>query len=475
MPDTPPPELPAAHQPPPPSRGGVATRVATQVSGQGFGVDPEQPGVRYAGLRLAGLFAALVLLGWANPWMLVVVLALMVMIFLHELGHYVMAKRAGMKVTEFFLGFGPRIWSTRRGETEYGIKLIPAGAYVKIPGMVNLDEVDPADEPRTYRQQSFGARVGVAVAGSAMHFLLAIALLYVALVVVGEPGGALASDPSQRPPVVEEVISTSGAADADIEPGDQVVVIDGEPIETVADLQDAVGERRGTTVPVTVLRDGAEVTTEVDLKAYSFEEDDGTVRQSCGLGIGLAPAPIERVGPIEGLVRAPQQFFDIVRLSVGGLVSFFSPSGIADFASQVGSASEDAAQEAGEPSEETDPCTAPAGSGGGSAQGENRLLSIYGLVVIGSDVGDVDPAALIGLFALINIFIGVFNLTPLLPFDGGHVAIAVYEKVQERRLNRRRYFADVSRLLPITYAVVLVLGMLFVSSLYIDIVNPIGG
>ncbi|MFV0308222.1 MAG: site-2 protease family protein [Desertimonas sp.] len=78
------------------------------------------------------------------------------------------------------------------------------------------------------------------------------------------------------------------------------------------------------------------------------------------------------------------------------------------------------------------------------------------------------------MFALINIFIGMFNLIPLLPFDGGHVAIAVSEKIQEKLLHRRRYFADVTRLLPLTYGVVIVLGLLFVSSLYLDVVNPIG-
>ena len=129
---------------------------------------PRSGGVPFAGLRLAGLLAALVALGVWRPWVLVVVMALVVMITLHEFGHYYMAKRAGMKVTEFFLGFGPKIWSVRRGETEYGIKVIPAGAYVKIPGMVNIDEVPPEDEARTYRQKGFGARVSVAVAGSAM-------------------------------------------------------------------------------------------------------------------------------------------------------------------------------------------------------------------------------------------------------------------------------------------------------------------
>ena len=93
---------------------------------------------------------------------------------------------------------------------------------------------------------------------------------------------------------------------------------------------------------------------------------------------------------------------------------------------------------------------------------------------IGAHSGEVDAGSLISLFALINIFIGVFNLVPLLPFDGGHVANAVYEKIQERRLHRKRYFTDVAKLLPLTYVVVLLLGMIFVSSLYLDIANPIG-
>ena len=105
------------------------------------------------------------------------------------------------------------------------------------------------------------------------------------------------------------------------------------------------------------------------------------------------------------------------------------------------------------------------------SSGENRILSIYGLVRFGSAV---DLVSLVTLFALINIFIGIFNLIPLLPFDGGHVAIAVYENIQEKRLHRRRYFADVTRLLPLTYGVVVLLGVLFVSSLYLDVVNPIG-
>ena len=113
---------------------------------------------------------------WGWP-LLVMILGIVVMIFLHELGHFVTAKWSGMKVTEFFIGFGPRIWSFQRGETEYGLKVIPAGAYVRIIGMNNLDEVDPADEPRTYRQQSFPKRLLVVCAGSLCTSLQAFVLL----------------------------------------------------------------------------------------------------------------------------------------------------------------------------------------------------------------------------------------------------------------------------------------------------------
>jgi membrane-associated protease RseP (regulator of RpoE activity) len=228
-------------------------------------------------------------------------------------------------------------------------------------------------------------------------------------------------------------------------------------------------------VSVTVERDGSLVTTDVDLRAYEYEGFE-----SCGLGIIMEEAPQEKVGPIQGIVEAPKQFVQIMGMSIEGLTSFFTPSGIGDFASQVGSAQDDASNRAAaDETDEADPCSATAvpTATGGSSSGENRMLSIYGLVRIGSDVGGAEPSALIGLFAFINIFIGMFNLVPLLPFDGGHVSIAVYERVQEKRkrMGERRYFADVSRLLPLTYGVVGVLGMLFVTSLYLDIVNPIGG
>lgn len=98
-------------------------------------------------------------LGVKNPWSLLFVAGLIVSVFLHEVGHFVTARRSGMKVTQFYMGFGPRVWSTKRGEVEFGIRALPIGAFVRIVGMNNLDQCDPVDEPRTYRQQSFPKRM----------------------------------------------------------------------------------------------------------------------------------------------------------------------------------------------------------------------------------------------------------------------------------------------------------------------------
>ncbi|HMS89302.1 MAG TPA: site-2 protease family protein [Acidimicrobiales bacterium] len=506
---------------------------------------PAAPGVRFAGLRLAALLGVLGFLGFTSPWTLVVILALVVMITLHELGHFVMAKRAGMKATEFFLGFGPKIWSTRRGETEYGVKAIPAGAYVKIIGMHNIEPVDPADEARTYRQKSFGQRVGVAVAGSTMHFILAIGLIYVALVGLGQPAGTMDIAEQQRSWHISSVVEGSGAEAAGLQVGDRIVAIDGEEIADFTDLRRVASPLKEQTVPVVYERDGERNEVPLTLKQFTTwlaeRVHEGSPAYEAGLrtgdqvvsieghtlsgandpdalaemlagtegsdvvvvyerdevrrttttnvdalalvgapgyvGIGRGLPETERLGPVEGLVAAPREFVDLTATSLGALGRFFTPGGISDFAGQVTGARDDRAEVVEEEQAASAPVTENTSrvldEGDAAPSGENRLLSIYGLVTIGSDLGEVDPGSLIVLFAMINVFIGVFNLMPLLPFDGGHVAIAVYERVQERRLHRRRYFADVGRLIPFTYAVVLLMGMLFVSTIYLDIANPL--
>ena len=160
--------------------------------------------------------AAAVVLAVAQPNLfgtIAVIFSFFVMIMLHEFGHFVMAKRAGMKVTEFFVGFGPRVWSFRKGETEYGLKAFPLGGYCRIIGMTNLEEVDPEDEPARTGRRRFLPKLDVALAGSTMHFLIALVLIFIVLVGAGD----WFSDPHVST-VVDSV--TGPAAKAMIHPGD---------------------------------------------------------------------------------------------------------------------------------------------------------------------------------------------------------------------------------------------------------------
>jgi membrane-associated protease RseP (regulator of RpoE activity) len=426
---------------------------------------PEQPDYETGGLRLALLVGAMVVAGlwWGWP-VLLMILGIVVMIFLHELGHYLTAKWAGMKVTEFFIGFGPKIWSFQRGETEYGFKVVPAGAYVRIIGMNNLDETDPADESRTYRQQSFPKRLLVVSAGSLMHFAQAFVLLVVLLGVVGFPGRSIANPPDRAPAWdVNEVVGDSAAEAAGLREDDRIVAIDGQPVSRYEALSTVIGSHDvGDEVRLTLERDGSERTAVAELRP---RPDDGSGEAgSPFLGVGTSKHfSDDPIGLGTAIVRAPGEMLRFSAQSLGALAGVFSPSGISDFADNVGEAN--------------DPDDGESGSGSGSASegdDDGRLISIIGVVQIGSQDGIENRVAfLLALFFQINVFIGIFNMVPLPPLDGGHAAVAIYERIRSRA--GRRYHADVAKLLPLTYAVVMGLVVVGVTSMYLDIVNPISG
>ena len=213
---------------------------------------------RYVWARLAAMVAVFgVAVYFFGAYALLMILALIVSIVLHEFGHYWTAKRSGMKVTEFFVGFGPKIWSFQRGETEYGIKAIPAGAYVRIIGMSSLDEIDPVDEPKTYRQQPWRWRVLVASAGVIMHVVLAFILIWAVLVFNGRE--------QETGWTIREVSPGSAAAAAGAQPGDRLVSIAGEQVSTFTDMTDIAEAHAGQSVAVLLERGDRQLASTVTL------------------------------------------------------------------------------------------------------------------------------------------------------------------------------------------------------------------
>ncbi|HEX2042425.1 MAG TPA: M50 family metallopeptidase [Acidimicrobiales bacterium] len=370
----------------------------------------------------------------------VFVVAVVAMIMIHEAGHFLTAKWSGMKVTEFFLGFGPRLWSVRRGETEYGVKAIPAGGYVKIVGMSNLERsVDPADEPRTYRQQSYARRLLVVSAGIVTHFVTAFLILMLLWTVVGVPR-------YDKPLLTVEQLSRlqtgeSPARDAGLRVGDRIVSYDGIAVEDDADVPGYIRARAGQAITFVVERDGRRETLVVTPAAVSREG------QSIGyIGVGLGPE-VETVNPAVGMARAGRDVGELTWGSVRALGAFFAPSSLRNYADLV----------TGKPAEDE------------SAE-EARPLSIVGVVRIAGQAAETGIFNVLNLFAVLSVFIGVLNLVPLLPFDGGHIAIATYERIRSRR--GRRYHADVGKMMPVAAAVLAVFIVLGVTSIWLDIFSP---
>jgi membrane-associated protease RseP (regulator of RpoE activity) len=379
-----------------------------------------------------------------------VVAAIILMIMLHELGHFLTAKWAGMKVTEYFLGFGPRLWSMRRGETEYGVKAIPAGGYVKIVGMSNLEEVDPADEPRTYRSKPYWRRLSVAVAGSTVHMILAFVLLYVLFTGVG------VVDYDRELPQIGELIQfekgTSPAEQAGFRLGDRLVSYDGTRFTDWEGLRDHIRAHVGETVAVEVERDGRRIVltpTTVDLKTVRFEGKPAVEADAPVGFVGIGPAhEVVRAGPGEAVGKTAAGIGRGVVETVKALGRIFSPSGVSRYAEEL-------TGERGET--EIDPDSP-------------RFLSPVGFVRVAGQAADEGWRAVFFLLISINLFVGVFNMMPLLPLDGGHVAIATYEKLRSRP--GRPYRVDVAKIMPVAYAVFAVLVFIGVSSIYVDIMRP---
>jgi membrane-associated protease RseP (regulator of RpoE activity) len=398
---------------------------------------------------------------------LVVVLALVAMVMLHEFGHFATAKWTGMKVTEFFFGFGPRLWSVRRKETTYGIKALPAGGYVRIVGMTMLEDVDPNDEPHSYRQATFPRRVLVASAGSLTHFILAFVLLWVSFLSGGVPASRTV------PPTVTGLFAVAGnsapARAAGIRNGDVFVSINGQKTSTYTELHNLINKSAGKKLLVVVRRSGRLVSLLVTPASGSVCSGNPLKPHKVGeIGVELETQVNTSTpsGALGSVGHAGSEFGSMMGSTFQDLAQVFSLHGLKSFGHAV--------VNAGKPGP-TGVCAGGAGSTPGSSSSASsgssgQILSFLGFIQVGSQAFNVSIPFLLELLALVNLFVGVVNLFPMLPLDGGHVAIAVYERIRSR--GGRRYFADITRLLPFAYLFLAFIVVIGLAALYLNIVQP---
>jgi membrane-associated protease RseP (regulator of RpoE activity) len=384
---------------------------------------------------------------------LIFVLALLFSVMLHEAGHFFTAKKFGMKATQFFVGFGQTLWSTRRGETEYGVKAIPAGGFVKIVGMTELEDVDPADEPRSFRRQPGWQRIIVLAAGSFMHFALAFVLLFALAVGIGLAGASTSTAvgaidtcvPSSLTAVCKASNPASPAKKAGIRAGDKIIAVAGVPVHNWTQMGRALRRQpAGQPVAITVQRDGRQLTLPSRL---------AVIHGRPGSYLGVSPVVVfQRTGPIGAVTYAGGKFGQILAGSAGVVASL--PKAIPDlFAKNRGS-----------------------GPGG-------QVTSVVGAAditgqVVASPIGWQARVAVVMLIvASLNIFVGAFNLLPLLPLDGGHLAIVIYERCRAWLARLRGKPdpgpVDFRRFVPVSvgvFALLVGFGLLLIMA---DIVNPV--
>ncbi len=403
--------------------------------------------VRFVTGVVIAVFLLDVWAGWALP---VVILAILVMVMGHEFGHFITAKRAGLLVTDFFVGFGPVVWATKVGETRYGVRLLPLGGYVKVPGMTWSDAIAPELEGRTYRAASYPRKVLFASAGSLMHLVMALALAWASLTFVGLPSASHIGIGSFTH---WDGYRENAAQVAGIRLGDQIVSIDGVAVTNATKLVNLVHDHTGKRLVIVVRRNGVERTlyaTPVDGRRLRVAgQPVATGATPVGyLGIGLKDLIVHEswLGAIPASVS---KVVSTVGVAAKGIVHVFSPGEFSSLFHQV---------------------TNPAAASNPTAQ-LNRPESIVGVVRIAVQSTQLGAGVLLEILMIVNIFVGLLNMVPMLPLDGGYVLVATYERLRSRR--GRPYHADIQRLTPIVYAFATVLLVLFAFTLYLDIAHPI--
>jgi membrane-associated protease RseP (regulator of RpoE activity) len=411
---------------------------------------PEQQGSRASVVKLlvglAVITALFLILGWGALLLFIVILIAIVM--LHELGHFATAKWAGMKVTEYFVGFGPRLWSIRRGETEYGVKAIPAGGYVRITGFTATEEVAEEDESRAYRQQPFYQRIVVASAGSFMHLLIAFVLAVIVVFAFGQPTN------NYRVAAVEHWPGkTTPAALAGLKAGDTIVSINGKTFSNPTAMTDIVKHSTGKALTLGVERDGRLIHLEATPASGKGIVVGGSKLADRGyLGVSISQA-VGSISAPHAPAAAVSTMWSVTDQEAHGIGQIFSPSGFSSLWHQLTN-SHYAQKVANNPGE------AP------------RPESIIGIANLGAQAEQSNVESVLLLLIAINIVFGILNMLPMIPLDGGHVAIAAYEWIRTKK-GQAYYRADITKLFPVAAVFIGILAFVSLSAMYLDITHPV--
>ena len=384
------------------------------------------------------------------------IFALLFSVMLHEFGHYLTAKRFGMKVTEFFLGFGRKIWSITRGETEFGLKAIPAGGYCRVVGMSSREELTPEDDGRAFYRAGITKRLIVMGAGSTAHFLFGFFLLFILAFGIGTVAST---------PVIDKVIPCFAASNSScdsatnptpakvtgLQHGDRFIAINGKKVTNWDKDILAVQESPGKQVAITIDRNGELLDFTI---TPSSQKVNGKVLGKLGIQVAIESA-LKRNNVNDSRLFASTNFSEIFSSSFHSLASL--PGKIPALIKQTL---------------------------GGAPRDPQGLVGVVGVAQATAQTASdtrLSWGERIGTFILIvaslNIFVGIFNLLPLLPLDGGHMAIAIADGVRRSwaRIRRRpepRPIA-VETLMPLTIVVFVLFVALTLLLLAADIFNPV--
>jgi membrane-associated protease RseP (regulator of RpoE activity) len=363
-------------------------------------------------------------------------LGILVSVSLHEFGHMLTAKRFGMTVSRYFIGYGPTLFSFRRGGTEYGIKAVPLGGFARIQGMTTLEE---PDEDGDHPMWTFPLwkRTVVMAGGPAAHFAFGFLLLWITVSFIGVPNPALA----KPQPAVVTVDAGQPAARAGLHDGDRITAFDGKPIANWDELIAALGAAPAGPATVDVIRDGRPLETRVDLAR-------GAQRPVLGVHFKQTVPGQVRYGPVRGL-GVSASYTKAAVVGTGAALAHL-PQRVPGLWSAL----------TGKPRDAQSPISMVGASRLGGESAAHGQWSLFLL-----------------LLASLNFFVGLFNLLPLLPFDGGHIAVWWYERIRATLYARLRRpdpgRVDYYRLMPVTYAVILVAGAFTLLTVLADVVNPV--